>query len=52
MRFLSWSTDRTTASTVSPFFSISEGCVIFFVQDMSETCSRPSMPSSISTKAP
>jgi hypothetical protein len=44
--------ESTTARTVSPFLSISFGCVTFLVHDMSETWSRPSMPGSISTNAP
>src|SRR6266511_1472319 len=40
------------AWTSSPFLSTSEGCLMRFVQDMSETCTRPSTPSSISTNAP
>jgi hypothetical protein len=51
-RCFSWSTSSTTHSTSSPFLSISLGWVTFLVHDMSETCSRPSMPGSISTKAP
>ena len=46
---------RPTARGTSiswPFSSISLGWLIFRVQDMSETCSRPSMPSSSSMKAP
>ena len=39
-------------STSWPFSSISLGWLILRVQDMSDTCSRPSMPSSISMNAP
>ena len=52
MRFLSACTDSTTARTESPFWTTSLGLAIFLVHDMSETCSRPSMPSSSSTNAP
>ncbi len=52
MRFFSLSTESTTHWTLSPFFTTSDGCVTFLVQLMSVMCSRPSMPSSISTKAP
>ena len=50
--FGGWSTESTTARTTSFFLSISDGCPSFLVQDRSETCSRPSIPSSISTNAP
>ena len=43
---------RITAWTSSPFFSTSEGCLTRLVQEMSETCTRPSIPSSTSMKAP
>src|ERR1039458_4384067 len=43
---------RMTACTTWPFFRTSEGCLTRLVHDRSETCTRPSMPSSISMKAP
>src|ERR1039457_2717587 len=43
---------RMTACTTCPFFRISEGCLTRLVHERSETCTRPSMPSSISMKAP
>src|ERR687896_687077 len=43
---------RTIASTLSPFFNTSEGCLMRLLQDMSEIWMRPSMSSSTSTKAP
>ena len=52
MRRCSLSMDRITTSTVSPFLSTSLGWATRLVHDMSETCTRPSMPSSSSTKAP
>src|SRR6201997_294405 len=42
----------TIALTRSPFFKTSEGCLTRFVQLRLLTWTRPSMPSSISTKAP
>ena len=50
-RWLSASMLSTCASTVSPFFSTSDGCLIL-LHDMSEMWIRPSMPSSTSTNAP
>ncbi len=52
MRSFSTSTPSTTASTSSPFLKSSEGCFTFFVQWRSETCTRPSIPSSTPTKIP
>src|SRR6266446_6654240 len=52
MRLFSASTLRITTSTESPFFTTSDGCCTRFVQDMSEMWISPSMPGSISTKAP
>src|ERR1019366_2069318 len=43
---------RITACTIMPFLRISLGCLTRFVQERSLTCTRPSMPSSISMKAP
>ena len=40
------------AFTLSPFFSTSEGCLTRLVQLRLLTCTRPSMPSSISMNAP
>ncbi len=52
MRLLSASMFRITTSTVSPFFTTSDGCCTRLVHDMSEMWIRPSMPGSISTNAP
>ncbi len=52
IRFLSLSIERTTASIGSPSVTTSFGCEILRVQLMSETCNKPSKPSSISTNAP
>src|SRR5215813_5287360 len=52
IRRFSWSIDVMIASMSSPFFRTSEGCLIRLVQDMSETWTSPSTPSSISTNAP
>ena len=43
---------RTTASTSWPTVSTSDGRVMRFVQESSETWMRPSTPASISTNAP
>src|SRR5258708_557840 len=43
---------RMTALTLSPFFNTSEGCFTRVVQLRLLTCTRPSIPSSISMKAP
>src|SRR5882724_4343866 len=51
-RWLALSTSSTTASTVWPFFNSSAGFVTLRDHDISETCTMPSMPSSISTNAP
>src|ERR1022692_3787420 len=45
-------TPSTTTSTVSPGLTTSEGLRTFLDQDISERCTRPSMPFSSSTKAP
>jgi hypothetical protein len=47
-----WSTESTLHSISWPFSTISLGCVTLRVHDMSVTWSKPSMPSSISMKAP
>ena len=52
MRRASRLTSDTIASTVSPGETTLEGFLTFFDQDISETCTRPSTPSSSSTKAP
>jgi hypothetical protein len=39
-------------STSSPSETIFDGATFLFVQSISETWTRPSMPGSISTKAP
>src|SRR5213082_797889 len=52
IRLFSASTFRISTSTSSPFFTTSDGCCTRFVHDMSEMWIRPSMPGSISTKAP
>ena len=46
------STLRTTQVTLSPLLTTSDGWATLRTQLMSPTCSRPSMPSSTSTKAP
>ncbi len=51
-RWFSASMLSTIASTSSPFFSISDGCLRRLLHDMSEMWMRPSMPSSTSTNAP
>lgn len=43
---------RTMASTRSPIDISWEGCLIFFIQDISEMCINPSIPSSNSINAP
>src|ERR1035437_5115072 len=45
-------TPSTTTSTESPALTTSEGLRTFLVQDISERCTRPSIPFSSSTKAP
>src|SRR6266702_7296176 len=52
MRRFPLSTPSTTASTSSPTLRISEGCRNRLVQDISETWTSPSTPSSRATKAP
>ena len=52
MRFWRGSTSSTTASTVSPTSTTFDGCLTRLVQDISETWTRPSMPSSSSMNAP
>ena len=51
-RFRSWSTFSTTQVTFWPFCTTSDGFDTFRTQLMSLTCSRPSIPSSISMNAP
>ena len=51
-RWFSASMLSTIASTVSPFFSASDGCFNRLLHDISEMWIRPSMPSSTSTNAP
>ena len=51
-RSLSLSIFRTTACTSSFFLYISDGCFSLLVQEISETCTRPSIPSSIPIKIP
>ena len=51
-RRFSESIANTTAFTRSPFFNTSEGCFTRLVQLRLLTCTRPSMPSSISMNAP
>src|SRR5207245_6577771 len=51
-RSFSTSMLSTTASTSSPFLNKSPGCLMRWVQEMSETCTRPSMPSCTPTKMP
>src|SRR4030095_14491717 len=46
------STLSTTTSSSSPFLNSSFGSRIFCVHEMSETWTRPSMPSSMPTKTP
>ena len=46
------STSSTTASTSSPTLTTFDGCLTRLVHDISETCTRPSMPGSSSTNAP
>ena len=52
MRRASGLTSETIASTVSPGETTFAGFLIFFDQDISETCTSPSTPPSSSTKAP
>src|SRR5690606_17135116 len=49
---LAASSSSTTTSISSPTLTNSEGCLIFFVQLRSDTCTRPSMPSSSSMNRP
>ena len=52
IRCLSLSMPSTITSTFWPLWRTSLGCLIRFVQDMSEMWTRPSMPSSSWTNAP
>ncbi len=52
MRRFSLSTSRTMTSTSCEVETILPGWTFFLVQLISETWTRPSMPGSISTKAP
>ena len=52
MRWLYASTEVITASTSSPFWTISDGWLMRRVHDMSEMCTNPSTPGMISTNAP
>ncbi len=52
MRRASGLTSETIASTVSPGETTFEGFLTFLDQDISETWTSPSTPSSSSTKAP
>ncbi len=52
IRLFSASMLRITTSTVSPFLTTSDGCWTRLVHDMSEMWMSPSIPASISTKAP
>ena len=52
MRRLSSSISSTMTSTSSPSVTTLAGATFLLVQSISETCTRPSMPGSISTKAP
>src|SRR6187402_1716727 len=49
---LAASSSSTCTSMVSPTFTNSEGCLIFFVQLKSDTCTSPSIPSSSSMNKP
>src|SRR6476620_4545439 len=51
-RWFSASMLSTIASTTSPFFSTSDGCLIRLLHDMSAMWIRPSISSSTSTNAP
>jgi hypothetical protein len=52
MRRRSSSISSTMTSTSSPICTTFDGLTFLLVQSISETCTRPSMPSSISTNAP
>ncbi|CSC79712.1 Uncharacterised protein [Vibrio cholerae] len=52
IRRRSSSISRTITSTSSPTLTTLDGWMFLFVQSISETCTRPSTPSSISTKQP
>ena len=52
MRRFSSSTSKTSTSTSCELDTIFPGCTFFFVQDISETCTSPSTPSSSSINAP
>ena len=52
MRRLTGSTSMMTTSTSWEVETILPGWTFFFVQDISETWIRPSIPGSSSTKAP
>ena len=51
-RSFSTSMLSTQASTTSPFLNSSPGCLTRWVHEMSETCTRPSTPSSTPTNTP
>src|SRR6185369_7249112 len=51
-RSFSTSTLSTTAMTSEPLAYTSPGCLTRFVQEMSETCTSPSMPSSMPINMP
>src|SRR5690606_37764702 len=48
----STSNSNTTTSNLSPTLTNSDGCLIFLVQERSEMYTKPSIPSSNSTKIP
>src|SRR5581483_3474312 len=52
IRLLSTSTSSTTASTRLPTLTISFGCLNLLVHVISDMCTRPSPPGSISTNTP
>ena len=52
MRRRSASTSRTITSTSSPSWTTLDGLTFLLVQSISDTCTRPSTPGSISTNAP
>ena len=52
MRLFSLLMSSTFISISSPFLTTSLGCRTFFVHERSEICTKPSTPSSSSTKAP
>ena len=48
----STSSSSTATSSSSPTLTNSDGCLIFLVQERSDTCTRPSIPSSNSRNRP